>query len=457
MAKTAPATGTVDRSALFETLRRTDPRAQPKAAPGPKPAPVHAPGPNPAAAADQTVRPLPGVRPARPRRRHAGILVSALFCVVLPTALTAWYLWDRAAPRFVSEAGFSVRSEETSSPLELLGGVADLSASTSDDTDILYHYIQSPGLVARIDAALDLRALWSVPGRALTDPDSDPVFAYAAPGTIEDLTRYWQRRVRIERMAGTGLLALEVEAFSPGAAQAIAEAVVAESTALTNRLSALAREDAIGHARGELARAKAQLGDARAALTRFRNRTQIVDPVSALQVQTGVMSSLQEQLAQAIIELDLIRQTAPDARFRIEGAEQRVAVIEARLSSERARFGPGAPGTSGAPGASDAAGGTGLGAGLGGAAFADLVGEYETLAVDLRFAEENYTAARASLESALAEAQRQSRYLALHLEPTPPEAALRPQRWLTLGAVAFFAVLAWAMAVLTAWSIRDRR
>ncbi|MHA6326454.1 capsule biosynthesis protein [Roseivivax sp. CAU 1753] len=431
----------VDRSALFETLRRTDPQSKPPAKP-----PAKAPSPVQTQVQTQTILPLPRVRPARLRRRHAGIAVSALLCVVLPVMVTAWYLWERAAPRYVSEAGFSVRSEDSNSALELLGGVADLSASSSDDTDILYHFIQSPGLVARLDARLDLRALWSRPGSDWRDPGSDPVFAYDAPGTIEDLTRYWRDRVRIERMAGTGLLALEVEAFTPQEAQTIAAAVVAESAALTNRLSAAAREDAIGYARDELGRAKAQLSEARTALTRFRNLTQIVDPVSALQVQTGVMSSLQEQLAQAIIELDMIRQTAPDARFRIAGAEQRVAVIEARLTSERSRFGPGATG---------ATGGT---AGTGnGAAFANLVGEYEALAVDLRFAEENYTIARASLEAALAEANRQSRYLALHLEPTPPEAALRPQRWITLGAVAFFALIGWALTVLSVWAIRDRR
>ncbi|WP_430450449.1 hypothetical protein [Rhodophyticola sp.] len=60
-------------------------------------------------------------------------------------------------------------------------------------------------------------------------------------------------------------------------------------------------------------------------------------------------------------------------------------------------------------------------------AFANLVGQYESLAVDLQFAEQSYTAALSAFDTAQAEAQRQSRYLAAYANPTLPE-SLDPAR-----------------------------
>ncbi|MCE0506219.1 capsule biosynthesis protein [Roseivivax sp. GX 12232] len=385
------------------------------------------------------ILPLPRVRPARLRRRHAALLVSALFLVLLPLALTAWYLEARAAPRYIATAGFSVRAEEGSGALDLLGGMADLATPASADTDILQDFIESPEITRRLATRLDLAALWSRPHGAWTDSGADPLFAYDPTGQAEDLARYWHSRVRVTRRAGTALLSLEVEGFTPEDARQIAEGVIAEARALIDRLSAQARADAMAQAQEELTHARDRLGTARAALTRFRHETRIVDPQSALQIRAGVMSSLQERLAQAVIDLDLLRQSAPDARFRIEAAEHRVAVIEARIASEEARLG-----TGGGPDAAPAA-------------FADHVGRYERLATDLRFAEESYMLARAALDRARTEADRQSRYLALHVAPARPETAAAPQKARALALVGGFATLLWIMGALADWAIRDRR
>lgn len=113
--------------------------------------------------------------------------------VLLPVLVAGWYLWDRAADRYVSTVAFSVRSADTSSAMQLLSGLGQLAgSSSSSDTDILYQFIQSQELVGKIDDAIDLRAIWS---RA--DPAVDPLYAFHVPGTIEDLMRYWPRMVKV--------------------------------------------------------------------------------------------------------------------------------------------------------------------------------------------------------------------------------------------------------------------
>jgi capsular polysaccharide transport system permease protein len=76
--------------------------------------------------------------------------------------------------------------------------------------------------------------------------------------------------------------------------------------------------------------------------------------------------------------------------------------------------------------------------------------------VDREFAEQAYTSSLAAYDSSLAEARRQSRYLAAHVRPTLAETSQFPQRWSLLAIAGFFLVIVWAMCVLIYFSIRDR-
>lgn len=374
----------------------------------------------------------PPVPEARMRRRHWGLVLGFVAMVAAPVAVAGWYLWTQAVGQYASYTAFSVRREEANSTLEMFGGITALSGSSSSDTDILYEYLQSQGLVADLDRELDLRAIWSRPGTG------DPVFAYHAPGTIEDLVAYWPRMVRISYDAGTGLIDIRVLAFEPGAAQRIAEALFARGTAMINELSAVAREDTIRYARLELDEAVERLKLARAAVTEFRNRHQFVDPEADARTQIGLLGTLQSELAATLIDLDVLRQTTREGDPRITQTELKVRVIEARIAEERQKLGIG-------------------GAGAESEAFATLIGEYERLTVDRRFAEETYTAALAGYDAARSEARRQSRYLAAHVRPTRAEAAMFPRRGLILGLGALFLFLGWSVLSLLAMSLRDRR
>ena len=418
--------------------------------PGDGPRPAAEPAAVPAAAP----APIPiaqSAGPARARTRHWAVLVSFVLLVMVPTAVTAWYLWERAAPRYASTVGFSVRTEDSGSAMELLGGMMALGGggSSSSDTDILYRFIQSQEIVRSVDERLDLRALWSK-----GDPDVDPVFAYHPPGTIEDLHDHWMRMVSVYNDTGTGLLDVQVQAFTPEDARAIAQAIYEESQTLINRLSDIAQEDTMRLAREELDESVERLKVARAAMTQFRNETQIVDPATSLQSQMGLLSQLEQQLAQGLIELDLLRQSTSGDDPRVQQAEARVEVIEARMDEERAKLGLGRPGAgTGAEVDPDAP----PGLAPEGTAFADLVGEYESLAVDLEFGQRSYVAALASYDGALAESRQQTRYLAAHVEPTLAERADYPRRWTLTLLTGFFAALAWAMLTLGAYALRDRR
>ncbi|WP_300518255.1 capsule biosynthesis protein [Aliiroseovarius sp.] len=393
-----------------------------------------APGPKHASPV-QIAKPIPAQSPtasvARVKRRHWALVASFVIMVLMPIGVSAAYLWNRAADQYISRVGFSVRTEEVSSAIEMLGGIANLSGASSTDTDILYQFLQSQELVRRIDNQLDLRGIWS-----RVDPEQDPYFAFRPPGTIEDLVEHWGRKVRIYYDGGTGLIDLDVLAFDPEDARAIAQAIFEESSAMINQLSAIAREDAISYARDELEQAQTRLTEARVALAEWRNENQTVDPAADTQGQMGLVTNLQAQLAEALIEFDILRDTTRENDPRITQAERRIAVIEERIVAERAVLG-----TNGSTGV----------------AFADLVGEYERLVVDQEFAEQAYTAALAAFDAARNEARRQSRYLAAHVRPTLAEASEYPNRPTILITISLLLFLIWSVLALVAYSLRDRR
>lgn len=378
-----------------------------------------------------TVRPM--ATPARPQKRHRGILLWFAIIVLGPVAAAAFYLYTIAQDQYASTVGFTVRAEETASATDLLGGIGSvLGGGGNNDAEILYEYVRSQEIVKLVDEAVDLRAKWSV------SHGTDPLMTFDPDGTIEDLTDFWARMVRVHFDAGSGLMQLRVKAFNAEDAKVIAEEVFKQSSAMINELSQQAREDATSYAREDLTRAEDALRSARESLTTFRLSNQIVDPSADIQSQMGLLTNLQNQLAEALIEFDLVSLNTQTNDPRLTQAQRRIDVIQERIDAEREKFGA-------------------QGQGPGGGSYADTIADFERLTADREFAERTYVAARTAYDAALAEAQRQSRYLAAYVRPTLAEKAEYPQRELIVGIVALFAFLIWAISSLVFYAVRDRR
>ncbi len=380
---------------------------------------------------------FPLARRARMRSRHWGVIFSFLLLVIAPAVAVNTYLWTVAKDQFVSTTGFTVRSQETAATSDLLGGLASFASSGSaSDSDILFEFIQSQEMVRAVDEQLDLRTHFS------QHWPEDWAFSIWPSASIEQLLWYWSRVVRISYDSGSGLIEVKTSAFDADYAQDIAEAILGESQLRINALNEQARADAMGYAEADLSEALDRLKDAREALTQFRTRTQIVDPTADIQGRMGVMNNLQQQLAQTLIEYDILLGSVGDADPRVKKSQQRIEVIKDRIRVERENLT-----ASGEDAAVDGAGSTDYPA---------LLSEYERLNVDLQFAEETYRTALAALDVAKDNASRQSRYLATYIRPSLAQEAEAPQR-IVIGALsALFLIFIWSIGVLIYYSIRDR-
>jgi capsular polysaccharide transport system permease protein len=372
----------------------------------------------------------PTVSPARMRPRHWGVIALFVLCVIVPTISYSWYLWTRAADQYESALGFGSRTEEGPATFDFLGALGGGSQSGSKDMDILNQFVISQELVAKLDARLDLKTLYA-------KPEGDPLNAFHAGGTIEDLVAFWQRMVLIDYDNGTGLMNIRIFAFDPADARNIAGAVLAESTAIINKLSQTAQEDTTRYSKEALTATEDKLAEARLAVLDYQLKNNIVDPTNVVANQLSVVSTLNQQMTTAQIELDMLAGTVPAADPRVATLERRIEVIRNRIAEEQAKVGATADANS--PG------------------FAKLMAEFERLKVDLDFAQRAYLSALAAHDQALSDAQKKTRYLATYVTPTLAEAPTAPNRPLTAALVALAGFLLWSILVLTYYALRDRR
>lgn len=379
---------------------------------------------------DPPIRPF--ARPARLRRRHRILVAAVLVGLLLPVLLTTVYLYGFANDQYASSVGFTIRQEETGSASELLGGLSAVMGTRSTaNTDVLYEFIQSQEVVERIMQRVDLVAHYS------SDWRRDPVFSIWPTATVEDVLWFWRRVVRISYDRNTGLIDVQVRARDAQTAQDIARAVVSESEAMINALNEAALRDTIAHAQRDLDEAVERLRQAREAQAEFRARTRIVDPQADIQGRMGVLNNLQQQLAEALIEHDLLLQVTNETDPRVRHAIRRIDVIRERIAQERVTFAT-----------EDVT--------VIDTDYPRLLAQFESLAVDTQFAEQNYTAALTALDAARSNAMRQSLYLATYIRPTLAQRAEYPQRLLLVALTFCFLLLIWSVVALIYYSLRDR-
>ncbi|MEO1611936.1 MAG: hypothetical protein AAFU55_06240, partial [Pseudomonadota bacterium] len=299
-------------------------------------------------------------------------------------------------------------------------------AGSADQAEVLYGFIRSQNMVEKLLERFDLRVIYN------RYPE-DWWYSLGEERSIDELVEHWES-VAIVSFAG-GIVEVEVRAFTAEDAQMIARAVLDESTAQINRMSAEARDDALRDSEAYLVEKEEGLREARRALQEERQRQSTFDPeLEAPEVMRRI-GELQAQLQQERLRLDQLRQFAPEGDSRITSTERRIASLEDFLREERGKI---------------------ASAESSGFSSREL-GRFEELQVDLEIAQTAYTAALASYENARAEARRKQSYLSAHISPTLSDEPQYPERYL-LGALAFVALtLGWMVLMMVAYNVKDRR
>jgi len=387
-----------------------------------KPAPE--PPPEPAVPAPVSkVSTAAALRKKRARRLALRLVLG----VGLPTLIAGIYFGLVATPQYQSVSTFTIQSADTQSAptLELLVATVPGSGATRDVL-LVQSYVQSRDM---------LRQLMEEHGfvEHYSSEDVDWWSRLPADAPFEDIYDYYDDKVIAEYDSLSSVVTVRVRAFSAAKARELAEAILASSEQMVNRMMEQARTDRIELSLEEVRRAEERLGAARARLLEIQGERAEIDPRASAEAVIGVRSGLEGELAAARAELTTLRATLQPGTPQLVAAQQRVASLARQVEDQTRRLA-----------ASDRP--DGLSADI--AAFEPAMAEKE-------FAEHAYVSALKSLELSRLEASRQHRYLVMIARPSEPDEATHPRVWIAVLTVFVLSFALLGIGTLLLASVRE--
>lgn len=356
-------------------------------------------------------------------------LGSFALLVLLPAVASFAYLAVVAAPQFRSEARLVVRGN-----LETVSNVSGAPAgngipqvANTQEARVVVDYLRSRAMVDALQQQLDLKRVFGVSER-------DPVFALSPEASTEDLVAYWNRQVSVSLEQMSGVIKVQVYAFSPQSAALLAAAVVRQAELVTNDLTARNRSDRVVQAEAEERAAFTELAVVRTALEAFRNNQGTLDPTRSASDAFAVIAKLRDQRSALNTDLNA-------ARARLDEDSPVVRALKERLRSLDEKIG--ALDTTLLGDASTAGSSGNLMAGT-------------ELEASRRLAEQRLKQAEAELIEARAERGRQQVYILAFMAPTLPHEKAFPTPALQAGAVFAILFAAWAVGALYVASVYAR-
>ena len=235
------------------------------------------------------------------------------------------------SPRYSSTATFIVRSIDRSASQPAVQSVVHASI-VSDETYAVNAYLASRNIVdllVRNDKLLQI----------LSRPEGDVFFRYPTPwlpDNKEFLYRRFQWMATADVDPVTDLSTIEVNAFTPHDAQALARAMLNYAEAFVNRLNERSYRNQLSVADRFVTEAQKNLKAIEAELKAFRNASGSVDPNLVAQSKLNVIEGLSQQLAQIEASIKqqrtLVSSSPTLAPLRAQAQSYRVEIDKERLA-----------------------------------------------------------------------------------------------------------------------------
>ena len=332
---------------------------------------------------------------ARPRRRW---LVQLL--VFLPTLLAVLYYGFIASDQYESEAKFVVRSGDKPFPASGMEALLQLALGHSqDDSYAVQEYITSRAAIADLQQRLPLEGMYNVDGADFAARFPSIFFVQRE----ERFHRYFNRMISVIYSRDSGVTTLQVRAFRPQDAQAIAQQLLGLGERLVNRMNERLNNDTVKTSLDQLEASHQRLVDAQLALTSFRSKELMIDPASNAATLTDLLGKLSTEVAQTRAKIAELTVTSP-ASLQITALRRHLASVNEQIGLERGKIGNGPH------------------------SLAERMAAYERLRLERDFAQNMLDKAEKDVVRARLEARRQHLYLERVVEPQQPDYATHPRR-----------------------------
>ena len=354
-----------------------------------------------------------------------------MIVVVVPTLVTAIYMYLIAAPIYVSEAHFVVRSHSEAGPSPVGAVLAGMGMDFGGGGTSSYEvdeYMMSRDALSKLVERHDLRAI-------IDRPEGDFLSRFPRifeRDTFENLFLSYPRFVNVEYFSTTGINTLRVMTFRPEDSKKIVTALLDEGEKLVNQLNQRAMKDLIDQAEAEVSEAQERAAATQIALMNFRTREKLIDPTRASAAGTDLVNQIDSQVIALEAQRSSLAALAPESP-NLPGLDQKIQALQLQRQRENEQV----------AGQSDS--------------LAAKIGEYERLMLDRDYAARSLSNADAVLEQARLDARKKQIYLERIVEPDTPDEAELPERFKAVATVFLSALLVYAIITLVAAGLREHR
>jgi capsular polysaccharide transport system permease protein len=368
---------------------------------------------------------------ARRRRRKSLLLMIRLAVfILLPTIVTGWYYYTIATPLYATETEFVI--QQSANPTASAGGLGGLlqgsPLATSQDSIAVQGYLQSRDAMIRLDEEHNFRAHYS-------NPDIDPIQRLEPNATLEAAYKVYERNFQISYDPTEGLVKMEVIATTPEKSVEFAQALIGFAEGQVDHLTQRLREDQMRGAREGYEDAEAKMLVSQRRVVELQEKFKVLSSEVEVTLITTQIGQLETLLSQDRLSLQQMRSNARPNAARMEPLERRIGALESEIADLRAKLTEGSEGGESLP---------------------QVQSELLVAQADVQTRQLMLAQSIQSMETARAEANRQTRYLSLSVKPIPPDEATYPRAFEnTLVSMLIFAGI-YLMISMTAAILREQ-
>lgn len=368
---------------------------------------------------------------AKRRRRKSLLLMLRLaFFILLPTIVTGWYYYKVATPLYATETEFVI--QQSQNPTGVGGGLGGLlqgsPMATSQDSIAVQGYLQSRDAMIRLDEEHGFRAHYS-------SPEIDPIQRLEPDASLEAAYKVYERNFQISYDPTEGLVKMEVIATTPEKSVEFAEALIGFAEGQVDHLTQRLREDQMRGAREGYEDAQAKMLVSQRRVVELQEKFKVLSSEVEVSLITAQIGQLETLLSQDKLSLQQMRSNAQPNAARMEPLERRIEALESEIAGLRGKLTEGSEGGESLP---------------------QVQSELLVAQADVQTRQLMLAQSIQSMETARAEANRQTRYLSLSVKPIPPDEPTYPRAFeSTLVAMLIFTGI-YLMISMTAAILREQ-
>lgn len=336
-----------------------------------------------------------------------------------------WSVW--AEDRYVSKATVVLESPQINAGNEMSFGSLLTGSQTSSDLLLLREYLLSVDMLKKIQKNMDFRAHFSQHGdiiARLNDVNTP----------IEELHKYYLKRVAVEMDEYSGVLKIEVQAWSPEFAQKLAQFLLSEGERHMNQMGQRLAEEQVKFLEKQVSILEVNFEQTRDKLLDFQNKNGLVSPTQTVESLNTVVSSLESQLATYKARRNALASYQSVRSSEMVRIDSEIKALQKQIHQEKERL-----------------------ARQSGNALNSVSSQYETLQLRADFAKQTYSSALAALENTRIEAARKLKQVSVLQSPILPEYSEKPERLYNITLFSMLMICTGFIFTMLIMIIKDHR